>query len=145
MGRIGCILVWVVLFVNTQLAAVDLKGRKINTVEGLYQVHSIAPHIGFTEIRFEKYPEKKGNKAIVLEVSSLTQTLVHKGAVLDITAQVMESSDNVLEANQILLSPPRQNGKMKVWLLSRKSNGILNFENVSLLKMQGTVKDYHIL
>lgn len=114
-------------------------------VEGAYKVQSIEKHSAHTIIRFEKYPEVKENKVVVLEVSELNHGLLRKEDVLEISAEVVDQGKGILEAEQVLLSLQRESGKMRVWLLSRKGKGVLNLQNTSYLKMHGSENDYLIL
>src|SRR3989338_2378249 len=110
----------------------------LSRVEGIYRVRSIEKESGHTLVKFEKYPDPKGGKLVVLEVASLSNGMLRREDVLEISAEVRDQGKGILEAEQVLLSLPRDNGKMRLWLLSRKGNGVLNLQNISYLKMHGT-------
>jgi hypothetical protein len=119
--------------------------EKFSTLEGSYQVQSIGKNSGFVTVRFQKVPFWKKDKIIELELDSLNDGLIQKGAVVNITAVVVaDEGKKQWEAQQVLLNLPRDKGKTRVWLLSRKRK-MLNFDNATLLKMHGSESDYYIL
>lgn len=118
--------------------------KKIVNVEGKYQICSVEEVHGYTRVRFEKYPSSKESKDILIELSSINPNLMQKGIVLDLTAQILEETKDVIEAEQVLLIFPRHNAKTSVWFLSRKAK-LVNFSNASFLKMHGSENDYLIL
>jgi hypothetical protein len=133
-----------VLFLFSNAYAAESKKTVSITVEGTYQVYSLEKKDGYALVRFEKHPAIKESKTIILELLSVNKSLLSEGAILDITAEVIDTGKPFLEAEQVLLNFQRGRGGItRVWLLSRKGK-FLNFEKSSLLKMHGSENDYQV-
>ncbi len=111
-------------------------------VEGTYQILAIEKVASYFVVRFQKYPITQDTKMVVLELSHLYSNLLHKGDLIEISAEVIEREKD-LEAEEVLVHLSRDGGKTRVWLPSRKGKAV-HFQGASYLEMHSSDFDYQI-
>lgn len=125
-----------VFFVNLSgIASANDSGKKVFVWEGVFSIHLIEKNDTYFSYRFEEYPKKPGARTFVLEISPSNEKFLGRSTSINLIADVVEKEKGVWEAEQVLLKLSSGTRRTPVWLLSRKGK-VVNFENVSFLKMR---------